>query len=311
MLNYQNFKVDLSNCDKEPIHLIGRIQPHGLLMVIDRKTFYIEQVSANIADFVPDTASEQWIGSSVFDFLPQKSRAWFETTFLTTGSGIIELGRRKFYGFSHIFDNKIILEGEPYSDPSQDEKLQQLEKLSLLKSQLNQIEDLLEMANFVAEEMQKYLDYDRVNVIRFDRNWNSEVIGESLKGNSDAFLGHRFPASDIPSPARNLLLRKTVRQIPDVKSQAVDIVPYVNPSSGAPTDILRSDLRNLSQIPLEYLINMEVRSAVSFSIISKNKLWGLIACHNYQPVFIDAWKRKMSFLVTQALASEISSNQKS
>src|SRR5690606_41360015 len=61
----------------------------------------------------------------------------------------------------------------------------------------------------------------------------------------------------------------------------------------------------------EYLNNMEVRSTISFSIISKNKLWGLITCHNYQPVFIDAWKRKMSFLVTQALASEISSNQKS
>lgn len=310
MLNYQNFKVDLSNCDKEPIHLIGRIQPHGFLMVIDRNSFKIEQVSTNIADFIPDTASEQWIGSSVFDFLPQKSRAWFEATFLTAGSGIIELGRRKFYGFSHTSDDKIIIEGEPYSDPSQEEKLQQLEKLSLLKSRLNQIEDLLEMANSVAEEIQKYLDYDRVNVIRFDRNWNSEVIGESLKGNADAFLGHRFPASDIPQVARNLLIHKTIRQIPDVKGKAVDIIPYINPSTGTPTNILRSELRNPSEIHLEYLSNMEVRSTISFSIVVKGKLWGLITCHNYKPVFIEAWKRRVSFLMTQSLASEISSNQK-
>lgn len=310
MLNYQNFKVDLSNCDKEPIHLIGRIQPHGLLMVIDRNTFNIEQVSTNIADFIPDTASEQWIGSSVFDFLPLKSRGWFEATFLTTGSGIIELGRRRFYGFSHISGNKIILEGEPYSDPSQDEKLQQLEKLSLLKSQLNHMEDLLEMADFVAEGIQKYLDYDRVNVIRFDRNWNSEVIGESLKGEADVFLGHRFPASDIPQVARNLLIHKTIRQIPDVKGKAVDIIPYINPSTGTPTNTLRSELRNPSEIHLEYLSNMEVRSTISFSIIVKGKLWGLITCHNYKPVFIEAWKRRVSFLMTQSLASEISSNQK-
>ena len=310
MLNYQNFKVDLSNCDKEPIHLIGRIQPHGILMVIDRKTFHIEQASTNIAEFIPDMASQQWIGSSIFDLLPEKSEAWFEATFLTTGSGIIELGSSKFYGFSHISDDKIVLECEPYRDPSQEEKLQQLERLSLLKSRLDQIEDLFEMANFVAEEIQKYLDYDRVNVIRFDRNWNSEVIGESLNGDAEAFLGHRFPATDIPQSARNLLIHKTVRQIPDVKGEAVDILPYLNPSTGTPTNFLRSELRNPSEIHLEYLSNMEVRSTISFSIIAKGKLWGLITCHNYKPVFIEAWRRRVSFLVTQSLASEITSNQK-
>src|SRR5690606_1979395 len=198
MLNYPNFKVDLSNCDKEPIHIIGRIQPHGLLMVIDRKSFSIEQVSSNIADFVPDTECQQWLGSSIFNFLPKKSKTWFETDFLTRGNGRIELGERQFYGFCHISDDKIVLESEPYSDPKEQDRFQQLEKLSLLKSQLNQLEDPFKMADLVAKEMQQYLDYDRVNVIRFDRNWNSEVIGESLKGDADAFLGHRFPASDIP-----------------------------------------------------------------------------------------------------------------
>lgn len=311
MLNYPNFKVDLSNCDKEPIHIIGRIQPHGLLMVIDRKSFSIEQVSANIADFVPDTEYQQWLGSSIFDFLPKKSRSWFETVFLATGNGIIELGKRQFYGFNHISEDKIVLECEPYSNSSEQERLQQLEQLSLLKSQMNQLEDPFRIADLLAKEMQQYLDYDRVNVIRFDRNWNSEVIGESLKGNVDAFLGHRFPASDIPQVARNLLLRKTIRQIPDVKGKAVDILPYINPSSGTPTNILRSELRNPSEIHLEYLSNMEVRSTISFSIIAKDRLWGLVTCHNYKPVFIEAWKRRVCFLMTQSLASEIAFTQKS
>src|SRR5690606_13253336 len=140
-------------------------------------------------------------------------------------------------------------------------------------------------------------------------NWNSEVIGESVKGDADAFLGHRFPASDIPLVARNLLIHKTIRQIPDVKGKAVDIIPYINPFTGTPTNILRSELRNPSESHLEYLSNMEVRSTISFSIIVKGKLWGLITCHNYKPVFIAAWKRRVSFLMTQSLASEISSNQ--
>lgn len=310
MLNYPNFKVDLSNCDKEPIHIIGRIQPHGLLITIDRQSFSIEQVSSNIADFVPDTEVQQWLGRSIFDFLPPQSKPGFEADFLTKGSGIIQLCDRQFYGFGHISGDKIVLECEPYTDPLEQEKLQQLEKLSLLKSQLNQLEDPFKMADLVAKDMQQYLGYDRVNVIRFDRNWNSEVIGESLKGDADAFLGHRFPASDIPQVARNLLLRKTIRQIPDVKGKAVDIVPYINPCTGVPTNILRSELRNPSEIHLEYLNNMGVRSTISFSIITKGRLWGLVTCHNNNPKFVEAWKRQIAFLMTQAFASEIASTQK-
>jgi len=311
MHNYQDFKVDLSNCDKEPIHIIGRIQPHGFLMVIDSHSFLIEQISDNMMGFVPCIPSQQWLGKSIFDLLPEESQEWFENDFLINGHDIIELCQQKFYGFNHLSAEKIIVECEPYSDPSPNENLKEMEKLSQLKEQLNQLEDPVRMANLVAKEMQKYLDYDRINVIRFDRNWNSEVIGESLKGESDAFMGHRFPASDIPTPARNLLLRKTIRQIPDVKAKAVDIIPYINPSTGAPTDILKSELRNPSEIHLEYLRNMEVRSTISFSIIAKDKLWGLISCHNYKPIFINAWKRRMCFLMTQSLASEIASNQKS
>jgi len=311
MQNYQNFKVDLSNCDKEPIHLIGRIQPHGFLLVIDRNTLLIEQISANIEDFVPGKAPQQWLGSSIFDHLPTASPTWFENVFLVNGYDLIELGGKQFYGFNHFSGDKIIIECETYSEPTSTEKLHHLDRLSLLKTQLNQLEDPVEMADLVAREMQEYLGYDRVNVMRFDKNWNSEVIGESLKGDSDAFMGHRFPASDIPSPARNLLLRKPIRQIPDVKAKAVDIVPYINPSTGAPTNILKSELRNPSEIHLEYLSNMEVRSTISFSILSKNNLWGLISCHNFEPIFIDIWKRRMCFLMTQALASEITSIQKS
>src|SRR5690606_38167103 len=95
-----------------------------------------------------------------------------------------------------------------------------------------------------------------------------------------------------------------------VKGKAVDIVPYINPCTGVPTNILRSELRNPSEIHLEYLNNMGVRSTISFSIITKGRLWGLVTCHNNNPKFVEAWKRQMAFLMTQAFASEIASIQK-
>src|SRR5690606_42131251 len=77
MKNYQHFKVDLTNCDKEPIHIIGRIQPHGFLLVIDQESFLIEQITGNIDQLVPDTVSEDWLKRSIFDFLPTAAKEWF------------------------------------------------------------------------------------------------------------------------------------------------------------------------------------------------------------------------------------------
>jgi chemotaxis family two-component system sensor kinase Cph1 len=39
--------VDLTNCDREPIHLPGSIQPHGILLVLSEPDFIIQQISAN------------------------------------------------------------------------------------------------------------------------------------------------------------------------------------------------------------------------------------------------------------------------
>src|SRR5690606_35138612 len=146
MHNYQDFKVDLSNCDKEPIHIIGRIQPHGFLMVIDSHSFLIEQISDNMMGFVPCIPSQQWLVKSIFDLLPEESQEWFENDFLINGHDIIELCQQKFYGFNHLSAEKIIVECEPYSDPSPNENLKEMEKLSQLKEQLNQLEDPVRMA---------------------------------------------------------------------------------------------------------------------------------------------------------------------
>jgi hypothetical protein len=35
--------VDLTGCDREPIHISGAIQPHGVLLAMDRRDFAIRQ----------------------------------------------------------------------------------------------------------------------------------------------------------------------------------------------------------------------------------------------------------------------------
>ncbi|MCB1716726.1 MAG: hypothetical protein KDK05_16490, partial [Candidatus Competibacteraceae bacterium] len=41
-------EVDLSNCDREPIHIPGSIQAHGALLVLRVTDLHIVQVSQDI-----------------------------------------------------------------------------------------------------------------------------------------------------------------------------------------------------------------------------------------------------------------------
>lgn len=44
--------VDLTNCDREPIHIPGSIQPHGCMLVCDEEAVVIRRHSLNAADFL-------------------------------------------------------------------------------------------------------------------------------------------------------------------------------------------------------------------------------------------------------------------
>jgi chemotaxis family two-component system sensor kinase Cph1 len=46
------YQVDLTNCDREPIHIPGKVQSHGFLVAVDAKTYNITYISQNIAAFL-------------------------------------------------------------------------------------------------------------------------------------------------------------------------------------------------------------------------------------------------------------------
>ena len=45
----QPFVVDLTNCDREPIHIPGSVQPHGALLAVDPKTLRVVQAGGDTA----------------------------------------------------------------------------------------------------------------------------------------------------------------------------------------------------------------------------------------------------------------------
>jgi light-regulated signal transduction histidine kinase (bacteriophytochrome) len=62
-------KVDLTNCDREPIHVPGSIQPHGILLALESPNFKIIQVSNNTFNLIgwrPQELLEKYLGEILY-----------------------------------------------------------------------------------------------------------------------------------------------------------------------------------------------------------------------------------------------------
>lgn len=312
MQNYQNFKVDLSNCDKEPIHIIGRIQPHGLLFILNRDTLAVEQVSENIGGFLEVEADKLAGNTLAVLTTPEEYAVLVEVLRKDVQQEVqlLQLQGKQFFGFIHESEGSLVVECEPFERIVSDRSVLQMTGFySSFQAALDEAETIEEQAVLVVNFVQQLLDYDRVMLYRFDESWNGEVIAEKVKPGVHSYLHHHFPATDIPAQARALLLQKHVRQIADVTAEAVNIIPYINPTTGVPSNIIQSELRNPSEIHLEYLCNMDVLATLSVSIIVKGQLWGIIACQNQKPVFINYWLRQMGLNVARAYANNLLAGQ--
>ncbi|MBW4463630.1 MAG: diguanylate cyclase [Nodosilinea sp. WJT8-NPBG4] len=141
--------------------------------------------------------------------------------------------------------------------------------------------DLTEVADLITTQVRLFLGLDRVVIYRFDRAYNGQVIAEDCdKAHLPSLKGLHFPASDIPPPARAFLLKTRQRVIVNVaaKHKAV-AVQAEGPDESQPD---QADIRYTPVDPchVQYLIGMGVLSSLTFSIVHRGKLWGLLVGHH-------------------------------
>ncbi len=148
------------------------------------------------------------------------------------------------------------------------------------------------------------IGFDRVMVYKFHEDETGEVIAEDHADGIESFHGLRYPKTDIPAQARELYVRNRFRIIADVSDEGAAIVPGAS-LEGKPLDLSLSVLRAVSPIHREYLKNMGVQASLSISIVVKGKLWGLIACHNYEPVRLPYSQRTAAELISAIFSLNI------
>jgi light-regulated signal transduction histidine kinase (bacteriophytochrome)/CheY-like chemotaxis protein len=312
-MNQITAPVDLTNCDREPIHHLGSVQPFGFLLAVSLD-WIVTRASANLSEFLGITHTEA-VGRPILSFIaPEALHALRNKLATLRGPDIVErifgialiAGEARFDVAVHVSNGQIIIEGEAF-----DEGKSNAPSLSMrsMMSRLDHTETLETFFREGARQARALTGFDRVMVYRFDDSGSGEVVAEAARPGIGSFLGLHYPASDIPAQARALYLRNLFRIIADINATPVPILPELD-EHGRPLDLSMSVLRSVSPIHIEYLKNMGVGASLSISIVVDGKLWGLFACHHYGARLPSAESRSTAELFGQMFASRLESRER-
>ncbi|MEH3114437.1 ATP-binding protein [Pedobacter terrae] len=305
-------KVDLTTCDDEPIHIPGAIQGHGFLLAFNEQ-LYLSYYSENFSTITGYNLSG-YLGKSMSDtdVLDEKQDGglysmlkFFRTQSTSNGSvqfnGMIN--GKAYNIILNYYNSHYIFDFEPAGSD-----LQQSLHGHIGKSLSEMLSDkkLSRLLGNAAQQVQQIIGYDRVMIYKFHIDGHGEVVAETKNDNLESWMGLHYPASDIPKQARELYRINIVRLIADVWDEPSALLTKSRDGKAIPLDLTYSTLRAVSPMHIQYLKNMGVASSFSISIMNHDQLWGLIACHNYTPRFINYGQRESAKLVGQVLSSAIS-----
>ena len=288
-------EADLTTCDREPIHIPGSIQPHGVLLVLDRQRQIVEQVAGDCQAML-GMAATRIIGAATSEFLEQDIEAFVRGQLAAPSANIaavVRLGVRSRCASLPLdltlqaSGGTAIIELEP-ARRAESVVADPIEQLKSLLAAVQRTSTLQECCSAAAISMRSATGFDRAMVYRFLPNGSGIVAAEDANAGLESFLGLHYPASDIPKQARELYRRNWLRAIPNIDYQPAPLQPELNPRTQQPIDMSHCDLRSVSPIHLEYLRNMGVCASLSASIICQDALWGMLVLHHYSPRYVSA-----------------------
>lgn len=294
--------VDLNNCDREQVQFSGAIQPHGAMLVLAEPDLHILQASANCAVLLgmpsglalPGLPIERALGTEQ----AAKLRAGLAQATAALESGPLHVLRAEFAGaafniFAHRVEGGLIVEFETIKA----EAPPLLGLYSNVRSTIAQLQTTRSLQAFLTlacQQICRFTGYDRVMAYKFLGDGGGDVVAEAKTENLETYLGLRFPASDIPIPARRLFALSWLRYLPDADYQPVPLVPELNPVTGRPLDQSRGLLRSVSIMYTDYLKNMGARSTMVMPLMRDGTLWGLISCMHHASSLHIAYEPRMA-----------------
>ena len=288
--------ISLANCDDEPVQTPGCIQAHGLLLAVRADDFTITQVSDNCQRWTGFSV-EQALGAPLAQIVGLVAAQRIQTLARTE-----PLDQNPCYALTarlpgpgadagvlditiHSADGVLLVELEP-GGRGPPVMGQDGDYFSMVRKTIGRLKNTQSMAEFcevVAREARSITGLDRAMVYYFHGDASGEVMADARREDLPSWQGLRYPAGDIPRPAREIFKRIGVRPLPDAQGELSEMVPLLNPDTQRPLEMTHCALRGASIMYTEYLQNMGVAATLTMPILRDGALWGLIACHHYTP----------------------------
>lgn len=305
--------INLSSCDRDPIQYIASVQSHGVFIAFSADDLRITNVSENADEILPGRP-EEVVGRRLDIVLPAELVTHIRESMRKFSGGVDflqfqgSLGRdtelQEYDCYLYPSEKLMCIEIEAQERRADPVECQVV--MSDCVRDMNAQKDFRAAGKSLAQAIRKLTGMDRVMIYRFmPKVWHGEVIAEDRTASAHSFMNHRFPATDIPKPARDLYLRNGIRFIKDPKSAPCKITPSLNPRTGKVLDLSDSRLRAVPAVHLEYLKNMQVASSFSVAIVVEGTLWGLAACHHFETISIPYTVRQACATLATSFAGRL------
>lgn len=310
-------QADLTNCERELIHLAGSVQPFGVLLTLQGDSFTIVQASANTGALLGVPA--QALLGQPLGVLSRDAAA--RVAGIGAASDLVEPVPLKCELLSHgepagfegtvhrVRPDLLVLELEPLVSPAIEtvdyNGQQLLDHLGDSIQRFSAASNINVLADTVVKRLRDMVGYDRVMVYKFDPDGHGKIIAEARNPRLESLLGHHYPATDIPQRARELYIRNRLRVLADVNHEPAALVPRQLPDTHDELDMSMCHLRSMSPLHLQYLRNMGVTATLVISLVREGRLWGLIACHHYSPRNLRMSVRVACEMLAEVIATRI------
>jgi light-regulated signal transduction histidine kinase (bacteriophytochrome)/CheY-like chemotaxis protein len=296
-------EIDFSECEREPLRTPGLIQSHGCLIAfgIDLK---VSQASANAMDYFGHTP-EEILHLELSQFCSYKNLATVERLLPLLREGQLEgfaweSASRVHQAWLHVNGGVHVLEVEGGDLAAQLEPEAATTALRNFLQSAAGASSMQVLAQQSADSFASIAGYDRVMIYQFHEDWSGQVIAEHRAIAAEPYLGLRYPATDIPSQARQLYALNLLRVLGNVHSAPVDILAAPR---GATLDLTYAVLRSMSGYHIEYLRNMNVAATLNASLMVNGRLWGMISCHHLTSKAVPRWVRDAAALIARTVSS--------
>lgn len=300
--------LTLDNCDREPIHIPGAIQPHGALLAFGRDGC-LRYASANACALLgPLPAFGQPLAASHLQGQAEVHALIADLLAAAPGEeagplGLeAQIGEQLFDVVAHADADAVLCEFERRS-PEADQLAGFAQKAYRSMNDIKRQRAIGPLLEAAVEQVRAMTGFDRVMAYRFRHDDSGDIVAESRREDLEPYLGRRYPASDIPAQARRLYIQNTLRLIADVGYEPVPLLAAAGWTK--PLDLSQSVLRSVSPIHIEYLRNMGVGASMSVSIVVGGRLWGMIACHHMGPRQVPYSVRLAADVIAQLLAATV------